>query len=104
MGLQLVYRFRDTDAKSQPEVQFSLGRWCASVVRHVSQLLCGLHGHLIVMHFEPHKLSLHCAWCGYQSHGWDIGQVPARRRVERRRVPRVARTALMARPVPRQIA
>jgi hypothetical protein len=102
MDLQLVYRFRDTNATSQPS-QSLLVRWCSSIVRHVSQLLCGLHGHLMVMHFEPHRLSLHCAWCGYHSHGWDIGAVPTRW-VERRRMPRVARTALMARPAPRQIA
>lgn len=104
MDLRLVYRFRETNAQSQPDSQSFLARWCSSVVRHVSQLLCGLHGHLIVMHFEPHRLSLHCAWCGYHSHGWDIGQVPAPLWVERRRVPRVARTALMTQPAPRQLA
>jgi hypothetical protein len=103
MGLQLVHRLRETDAESQLDSQFSLNRWRSSLGRYVSQLLCGLHGHLIVMHFEPHRLSLHCVWCGYQSHGWDIGQVPERR-VERRRMHGADGTALMARPVPRRIA
>ena len=41
--------------------------------RHVARLWCGLHGHLILLHFEPNKLSLQCALCGYESEGWEVG-------------------------------
>ena len=51
----------------------------------LSRLWCGLHGHLILMHFEPNKLSLQCALCGYESEGWDVGRpLAARRQVENR--------------------
>jgi hypothetical protein len=38
----------------------------------MNQQLCRLRGHAIFMHFEPHRLSLCCAWCGYQTPGWEI--------------------------------
>ena len=47
--------------------------------------LCGMHGHLILLHFEPNKLSLQCALCGYASEGWEVGRpLVARRQVDNR--------------------
>ena len=34
---------------------------------------CGLGGHMMVRHFEPGRLSLHCVGCGEQTPGWTIG-------------------------------
>jgi hypothetical protein len=56
------------------------GRICAALGRQVARLWCGLTGHLILMHFEPHKLSLQCALCGYQSEGWEVGRPMTARR------------------------
>ena len=35
-----------------------------------------MHGHLIMLHFEPTRLSLQCALCGFQSEGWEVGRPP----------------------------
>ena len=48
--------------------------------RHLARLWCALHGHVILLHFEPNKLSLHCALCGYESEGWEVGHPAAARR------------------------
>lgn len=52
-----------------------LERIVAPALRFVARLICGLQGHLILLHFEPHRLSLQCALCGYQSEGWEVGRV-----------------------------
>ena len=57
-----------------------LSRVGAAVSRQAARLWCGLSGHLILMHFEPNKLSLQCALCGYKSEGWDVGRPMAARR------------------------
>ena len=31
------------------------------IARQLARLWCGLHGHLIMLHFEPNKLSLQCS-------------------------------------------
>ena len=46
----------------------------ATLVRQISWLWCGLHGHLIMLHFEPNKLSLQCSHCGYETEGWEVGR------------------------------
>jgi hypothetical protein len=38
------------------------------------QLLCGLHGHDTMLHFEQSRVMLVCASCGHESPGWDLGQ------------------------------
>jgi hypothetical protein len=40
--------------------------------RRVRRLLCGLHGHDALLHFEQGRLSLFCASCGHQTPGWDL--------------------------------
>ena len=37
-----------------------MSRIFSALGRHLSQLVCGLHGHLILLHFEPTKLSVRC--------------------------------------------
>jgi hypothetical protein len=34
--------------------------------------LCGLRGHLYVLHFAPGRLSLRCFACGSETHGWSL--------------------------------
>jgi hypothetical protein len=36
------------------------------------QLMCGLHGHDALLHFEQGRLSLQCTSCGYETPGWDL--------------------------------
>ena len=74
-------------AAPQPESASSsfFFRMVAAVSRQCAQVWCGLHGHLILMHFEPHKLSLQCGLCGYASEGWEVGRpLVARRQVDKR--------------------
>src|SRR5215475_11491668 len=58
---------------SSPAAPNILARAARSISRSVARMVCGMHGHLILLHFEPDRLSLECALCGYQSEGWDIG-------------------------------
>lgn len=43
------------------------------------QFICGLHGHDSLLHFDHGRMSLLCTSCGYESPGWDVKGVPARR-------------------------
>ena len=62
------------------------------VLDRMRQMLCGLHGHDTLLHFEQHRLSLRCASCGHETTGWTIAEdgsraraiAPARRRIETR--------------------
>jgi hypothetical protein len=47
-------------------------------VIYVQRLLCGLHGHDALLHFEQGRLSLVCASCGHQTPGWDLTALPPR--------------------------
>jgi hypothetical protein len=38
----------------------------------IRQAICGLHGHQLLMHFDPHRIYLECAACGRQTPGWNI--------------------------------
>ena len=46
----------------------------------VARIWCGLHGHQIMLHFEPNKLSLQCSLCGYATEGWEVGRPMTARR------------------------
>ena len=41
-------------------------------VEWVSQTLCGLSGHAMMLHFESTRLSLQCMSCGRTTPGWSI--------------------------------
>ena len=58
-----------------------VGRFASALSQQWNRLLCGLQGHLIVLHFEPNRLSLHCAVCGYHSQGWEVGRPLSARRM-----------------------
>src|SRR5438093_744744 len=42
----------------------------------VRQLMCGLHGHDNLMHFEKERVFLQCASCGHESPGWELTEAP----------------------------
>jgi hypothetical protein len=52
----------------------------AAIARQVARLWCGMQGHLIMLHFEPNKLSLQCSLCGYETEGWEVGRPMTARR------------------------
>jgi hypothetical protein len=59
---------------------FALLRLAVSYVR---EAVCGLHGHNMVLHFEPERLSLQCLACGARTQGWTIEVNPVYRRPHR---------------------
>ncbi len=74
----IVFRLRSAAAGAHwPHLLVRIG---SAVSRLVMQKLCGMQGHLILLHYEPNKLSLQCAICGYESEGWEVGRPPAVRR------------------------
>ena len=36
------------------------------------QALCGLHGHAMMLHAEPARMSLRCFLCGAETTGWTM--------------------------------
>jgi hypothetical protein len=62
------------------EIENFSSRVLTSIFRQLARFRCGLQGHLILLHFEPNKLSLECALCGYESEGWEVGRPTAARR------------------------
>ena len=44
------------------------------------QVVCGMHGHEMMLRFDVERLSLRCSTCGAQTCGWEIGGRPAFRR------------------------
>ena len=57
-----------------------VSRIAAAISRQTAQIWCGLHGHIILLHFQPNKLSLQCGLCGYESAGWEVGRPLTSRR------------------------
>jgi hypothetical protein len=92
MVIDNVLRFNSTlraaassGPKFLPRAFAAISRYVGQISRHVGQLVCGMHGHSILMHFEPNKLSLQCALCGYESSGWEVGRpMISRRKLESR--------------------
>ncbi|MBI4262795.1 MAG: hypothetical protein HY657_00315 [Acidobacteria bacterium] len=44
----------------------------APALDRVRQMICSLHGHDLLLHFEHDRLSLRCAACAWESPGWTI--------------------------------
>jgi len=36
------------------------------------EMLCALHGHDLVLHFERARICLRCVTCGHETPGWRI--------------------------------
>ena len=47
-----------------------------AVVARVRQMLCGMHGHDNLLHFERDRMSLRCVSCGHESPGWSLTETP----------------------------
>jgi hypothetical protein len=46
----------------------------------LGQVLCSLHGHDSVLHFEANRVMMRCTSCGHDTPGWEIsGQGPRMR-------------------------
>lgn len=43
------------------------------VTSGISHVLCAVHGHDEVLHFERGRVSLRCMTCGHESPGWTVG-------------------------------
>jgi hypothetical protein len=52
----------------------------SAFARQAARIWCGVHGHVILLHFEPNKLSLQCSLCGYETEGWEVGRPMTARR------------------------
>ena len=44
----------------------------STVSSRLSQLICGLSGHQLLLSAEPGRLSLKCMSCPYETPGWTI--------------------------------
>ena len=44
----------------------------ANLASRLSQLVCGLSGHQLLLNAEPGRLSLKCMSCPYETPGWTI--------------------------------
>jgi hypothetical protein len=53
------------------------GGFLARMAARVGQVMCGLHGHDSVLHFEGKRVMMRCTSCGHDSPGWEVtGQGP----------------------------
>ncbi len=58
----------------------SIARIVSAVGRQLARIWCAFTGHYVMLHFEPNKLSLQCAHCGYETQGWEVGRPMTARR------------------------
>jgi len=42
----------------------------ADIYKWVRQTLCALHGHDLMLHFEPGRVCLRCVDCDHETPGW----------------------------------
>jgi len=56
------------------------GSLAGRLATKLGQILCGLHGHDAVLHFEGKRVMMRCTSCGHDTPGWDVsGQGPRQR-------------------------
>ena len=65
------------------------------MVTKVRQMICGLHGHDALLHFEQGRISLQCTSCGYETPGWDLKADAATVAQEHEPAPRLIRLPLL---------
>lgn len=51
-----------------------MARFFDVIGRRLAYQWCGIHGHVIMLRFQPDKLSLQCSLCGYETEGWEVGR------------------------------
>ena len=80
-----VFGLNSTTAQDDSTSEHIFFRVLRTAERLFARLWCGVRGHLILLHFEPNKLSLRCGLCGYESEGWEVGRpMTSRRQVDNR--------------------
>lgn len=80
-----VFGLNSTSVQDDTTSAHIVSRVWTAAMRLFARLWCGMHGHLILLHFEPNKLSLQCGLCGYESEGWEVGRpMTARRQADNR--------------------
>jgi hypothetical protein len=99
MGTDNVFGLNSQTRRPEPASASIISRACSAVGRLFARLWCGMHGHLILLHFEPNKLSLQCGLCGYESEGWEVGRPLVARRQADNRMARPDRRRTL-RPLP----
>jgi hypothetical protein len=45
-----------------------------SLFERLRQMMCGLHGHDTLVHFEKERMFLRCVSCGHETHGWELNE------------------------------
>ncbi len=58
------------------------GGLLARIATKAGQMLCGLHGHDAVLHFESNRVMMRCTSCGHDTPGWEISGKGPRLRFE----------------------
>jgi hypothetical protein len=61
-------------------VSGAVSRLFDALMRQLARVWCGVHGHVVMLHFQPEKLSLQCSLCGYETEGWEVGRPMTARR------------------------
>jgi hypothetical protein len=74
------------------------GAFVMRAVIRLGELLCGIRGHEMVMHFEHKRVSMRCTSCGHDTPGWEIAE-----RAPRKRFDGDARRHLLVVPRPRLV-
>jgi len=46
--------------------------WAYAVLTQGHRAWCAMRGHDLLLHFEPRRVSLTCAGCGWESPGWTL--------------------------------
>jgi len=54
-----------------------------NIASRLSQFLCGLSGHQLLLSAEPGRLSLKCMSCPYETPGWTIKEKSGDNRLRR---------------------
>jgi hypothetical protein len=99
MVIDNVFAHNPQTRQPEPASRGIVSRAVSAIGCQFARLSCGMRGHLILLHFEPNKLSLQCGLCGYESEGWEVGRpLVARRQVDNRLVRPERRPTL--RPLP----
>lgn len=56
------------------------GKLVTRLATKFGQMICGLHGHDAVLHFEGKRVMMRCTSCGHDTPGWEVsGQGPRKR-------------------------
>ena len=46
------------------------------MLEQLRRMICGLHGHDALLHFEEERMSLRCVSCGHETPGWALNEAP----------------------------